>query len=150
MLRSFKERILQMLCFEVIGLVLSMPVFVALTSVGKHDALLTLIMLSLTIMFWTGVHNFLFDWIEFQMTRRVASDRPNSMRIIHAISHEITSVVVSLPILIWLSGLSWQEALLVDLGLTIFYVAYAFIFYRIYDAMRPIQTMNLNLQGIKT
>lgn len=66
----------------------------------------------------------------------------------HAISHEVTSIVVSLPILIWLGGLGWKEALLADIGLTIFYMAYALVFYRIYDAMRPVQTVNL--QGIKT
>ena len=48
-----------------------------------------------------------------------------------------------MPILIWLGGLSWQEALLADIGLTLFYTAYAFIFYRINDALRPMQTLQL-------
>lgn len=148
MLRSFRERILQTLCFEFFGLILTVPVFATLTQVGEHDALITLTVLSIAVMFWTGIHNFLFDWIEFRYTQRVASDRPNGMRVIHAMSHEITAVVFSLPILIWLSGLSWQEALVADIGLTIFYALYALVFYRIYDAMRPVQTMNL--QGMNT
>ena len=77
------------------------------------------------------------------MTGRVASERSNKMRIVHAISHEITAIAFSMPILIWLGGLSWQEALLADIGLTLFYTAYAFIFYRIYDALRPMQTLQL-------
>lgn len=81
-----------------------------------------------------------------RVPQRLASDRPTSMRLVHALSHEVSAIVVSLPVLIWLSGLSWQEALLADIGLTLFYAAYAFIFYRIYDAVRPVQTVQL--QGI--
>ena len=82
MLRSLKERILQTLCFEVLGLVLFVPAFAAMTPIRGLDALLTLTAMSVAVMLWTGVHNFLFDWIEFQMTRRVASGRPNKMRLI--------------------------------------------------------------------
>ncbi len=146
MLRRLQERILQTACFELGGLVLSLPVFAALTQAGESDALITLVAVSIAVMCWAGFHNFLFDWVEFRVTGRVASDRPNSMRLIHAISHEASAIVVSLPILIWLSGLSWQEALLADIGLTLFYAVYAFIFYRIYDAVRPVQAVQL--QGI--
>lgn len=146
MLRSLKERILQTACFELGGLLLSVPVFAALTKAGEFDALLTLVAISVAVMCWAGLHNYLFDWVEFRLTQRLASDRPTSMRLVHALSHEVSAIVVSLPVLIWLSGLSWQEALLADIGLTLFYAAYAFIFYRIYDAVRPVQTVQL--QGI--
>ena len=146
MLRTFKERVIQTSCFEIGGLALSVPVFASLTQSGEFDALITLVAVSLAIMCWTFFHNYIFDWAEFRMTRQVASDRPNGRRLIHAFSHEATSVVVSLPILIWLSELSWQEALIADIGLTLFYTAYAFIFYRIYDAVRPVQTVQL--QGV--
>ena len=143
MLRSLKERILQTLCFEIGGLILTVPVFAALTPTGESHALLTLAVISAAIMCWVGVHNTVFDWAEFHMTGRIASERSNKMRIVHAISHEITAIAFSMPILIWLGGLSWQEALLADIGLTLFYTAYAFIFYRIYDALRPMQTLQL-------
>ncbi len=143
MLRSLKERILQTACFEVVGIILSVPVFAALTPAGESEALLTLVALSITAMSWGAIHNFLFDWIEFQMTRRVASDRPDSMRIAHALSGEVTTVFFSMPLLIWLSGLSWQEAVFTNIGLTLFYVIYAFIFYRVYDAVRPVQGVQL-------
>ena len=146
MLRSLKERILQTLCFEVGGLILSVPVFAVLTKAGESDALVTLATISVAVMCWAGIHNTLFDWVEFRFTQRLASDRPNSMRIIHALSHELSAVIFSLPILMWLSGLSWQEALLADIGLTVFYTLYAFVFYRIYDVVRPVQ--KYHLQGV--
>ena len=141
MLRSLQERILQKICFEIGGITLSVPVFAALTPAGESEALLTLVALSMTVMCWGGIHNFLFDWAEFQMTRRVASDRPNSMRVAHALSYEATSVAFSMPLLMWLSGFSWQEAVFTNIGLTLFYVVYAFIFYRVYDKVRPVQTI---------
>jgi uncharacterized membrane protein len=70
---------------------------------------------------------------------RVASDRPQKWRVVHAVSHEATTVVVTLPILVWLGGHGWGEALLLDLGLTVLYAVYAYGFHLVYDRLRPVR-----------
>jgi uncharacterized membrane protein len=41
-------------------------------------------------------------------------------RIIHALSHELSSVVVSLPLMLWIGGLTWQQELMANVGLIVF------------------------------
>ena len=142
MLRTMPERILQTVCFEVIGLIITMPVFAHFTKTGESETFLALFAISVGVICWSAIHNYLFDWTEFRLTQRVASDRTNTMRIIHALSHELSSVVVSLPLMLWIAGLTWQQALMANVGLTIFYTVYAFVFYRIYDALRPMEPVN--------
>jgi uncharacterized membrane protein len=72
------------------------------------------------------------------LSGRVASDRPHRWRMVHAVSHEASTVVVTLPILIWLGGFSFWQALAVDLGLTLIYMVYAYGFHLVYDRLRPV------------
>ena len=41
-------------------------------------------------------------------------------RIIQALSHELSSVVVSLPLMLWIGGLTWQQELMANVGLIVF------------------------------
>jgi uncharacterized membrane protein len=95
--------------------------------------------LALAVMLWSPVHNTLFDMAEWRLARRVASDRPHRLRLLHALSHETTSLVVTVPILMSLGGLTLAEAVLADLGLTAIYAAYAYGFHLLYDHLRPVR-----------
>ena len=46
---------------------------------------------------------------------------------------------MSLPIVMWWTGMSWLEALLADIALALAYVAYAFVFNLAYDRVFPIK-----------
>ena len=46
--------------------------------------------------------------------------------------------------MLWIAGLTWQQALMANVGLTVFYTVYAFVFYRIYDALCPIEPVNFS------
>jgi uncharacterized membrane protein len=59
--------------------------------------------------------------------------------VVHAISHEATTLVVTLPILMGLGGLTFWTALVVDLGLTLLYTGYAYVFHNVYDRLRPMR-----------
>ena len=150
MLRSLKERVIQTVSFEVSELIITVPIFAYLTQTSESESLIVLVVIAIAAMLWTAIHNTLFDLAELKLSKRVASDRLNGMRIIHAVSHAVSFVVVSVPILVLLGGLTWQEALLADLGLTVLDAAYAFIFFRVYDFVRPITqtTHTPNLQGV--
>jgi len=140
MLRSLKERIIQTISFEVSELIITVPIFAYFTQTSESDSLIILVVIAIAAMLWTGIHNTLFDWAELKISKRVASDRLNGMRIIHAVSHAV----------VLLGGLTWQEALLADLGLTVLDAAYAFIFFRVYDFVRPVTQAipTPNLQGV--
>jgi uncharacterized membrane protein len=91
------------------------------------------------VLVWSPIHNTLFDWADYRLSGRLASDRPQRWRVVHAISHEATTLVVTLPILMGLGGLTFWTALVVDMGLTFLYTAYAYVFHNLYDRLRPVR-----------
>lgn len=142
-LRTPRERLIQTIAYEIGGICLSVPLFVVFGDGTTGEAFVLVLALSAAVLIWSPVHNTLFDWADFRLSGRLASDRPQRWRIVHAISHETTTVVVTLPILIWLGGLSFMAALLVDLGLTLLYAAYAYMFHLLYDRLRPMRPVSL-------
>lgn len=138
-LRSPRERALQTLLFEVGGLLLVAPLYALVFSAPMEESFLIIAALAVAVMIWSPIHNTIFDVLDLRMTGRVASDRPHGLRIIHAVSHESTSLVVTVPLLIWLGGHSLMEAILLDIGLTIVFAIYAYVFNIIYDRLRPVR-----------
>jgi uncharacterized membrane protein len=137
-LRTVKERIYQSLAFELGGLILAAPLYGLIFGHGTAQSLTLLATLSLAVMAWAPVHNTLFDLADFNRTGRSASSRPHGLRIIQALSQETTVIVVTLPLVMLIGGHGFKEALMVDLGLTLFYAAYAYCFHIVFDWLRPI------------
>jgi uncharacterized membrane protein len=137
-LRTFKERLYQTLAFELGGLVLAAPLYGLIFGQSGAQSLTLLAALSLAVMLWTPIHNTLFDLADFKRTGRSASDRPHGIRILQALSQESTVIVVTLPLVMQIGGHGFKEALLVDLGLTLFYAAYAYLFHIVFDWLRPV------------
>jgi uncharacterized membrane protein len=137
-LRCTKERILQTLCFEAGGLLLVAPVYASFSGKSAAGSLGLLLVLSVLMMMWSPLHNTAFDWCEARHSRRVASDRPHALRFVHAASHEVTSIAVTLPALMVLGGHSFWGAVVVDIGLTAAYAAYAYVFHIVFDWLRPV------------
>jgi uncharacterized membrane protein len=137
-LRSPRERSVQTLCYEAGGLLLPVPLYLFYSGQETGAGALLMLALSGAVMIWSPAHNTIFDWADLRLSGRVASDRPQAWRVVHAISHEVTTVVVTLPILIWMGGHGLREALLLDLGLTLLYALYAYGFHLVYDRLRPV------------
>lgn len=138
-LRSPRERIIQTLAYEFGGLLLSIPLYLFYSGHASQDGAVTMVALSIAVMIWSPVHNTVFDWLDLRLTGRLASDRPQKWRVVHAISHETTTVVVTTPLLVWLGGHGWVEALLVDMALGAVYAGYAYVFHILYDRLRPVR-----------
>lgn len=138
MLRTGPERLWQALAFETWGLVFVVPVYEATFGRASGQALGLMVALSLAVLIWTPLHNAAFDRIEYRMTGRAATERPHVLRLVHAISHEVTPIFITLPLIMWIGEHSLTDALGVNMGLTLFYVGYAYVFYLIYDHLRPL------------
>lgn len=137
-LRSPRERALQTIAYEVGGLILAIPLYLVYTGGGTGEGALVMAALSVAVLIWSPLHNTAWDWLEWRRVRRLASDRPQRWRALHAVSHEATTVAVTLPILVWLGGHGWLEALVLDLALTLLYAGYAYVFHNVYDRLRPV------------
>ena len=129
---------LQTLCFEAGGLLLVAPLYALVAGAGAAESFLLIAVLALVVMGWSAAFNTAFDLVEHRQTGRVASDRPVRLRVLHAVLHEASAVVVTWPVIVALTDLSWGAALVADIGLTAVYAAYGYAFHRVYDAWRPV------------
>jgi uncharacterized membrane protein len=137
-LRSMRERIYQTLAYEVIGLAVITPIVAVVGGFSGHDSLVLLFFVSIACMVWSPVHNTVFDVIDWTASHRLASDRPQSLRIVHAASHELTSVLATTPVIMLIGNLGMMDALALDLALSVAYTAYAYLFHMAYDLLRPV------------
>ena len=138
-LRCVRERIYQTLAYELGGLLLATPLYSIMFGASQLASLTLTMALSLAVMFWSPIHNTAFDWVEWQWTGRVASDRPRTLRLVHAAMHEATSAIVTLPLIMGLGGHSLWTSFGIDMGLTLLYTAYAYFFHQLYDSLRPVR-----------
>ena len=137
-LRSRRERIVQTLWFEGIGLLLVAPIYGWATGTGLTDSLALVAAVSVAVMVWAALFNTAFDRAEMRLTGRVASDRPHRLRLAHALLFEASAAVVSCPVIVLMTGLGWLDALLTDIALTLAYSAYGYLFHWAFDRLRPV------------
>jgi uncharacterized membrane protein len=137
-LRCWKERALQTLCYEGGGLLLVAPLYAALFGTTAKESFTLLLVLAALVMLWSPLHNTAFDLVDARVNARVASARPQGLRLLHALSLESTCVLFTLPVVMWLGGHGFWAALAVDVGLTLAYTAYAYVFHLTFDWLRPV------------
>jgi uncharacterized membrane protein len=137
-LRSSRERLIQTLCFEGVGLVVVAPLYAWVAGAGLGESLAMIAAVSATVMAWAAAFNTVFDRIEHARTGRVASDRPHRWRTVHALALEASAALVSCPVIYAMTPLSWAQALLADLGLTLVYAVYGYLFHWVFDRLRPV------------
>ena len=134
-MRSTKDRIRQAISFELIGLLISVPLaaFVFGFDTGK-TGILGVIGATLATT-WNYVFNLLFD---HGLKRLTGSTRKSlKLRLLHAVSFELGLMLAFLPIIAWWMGIGLLEALVVDIAFVVFYLVYAFVFTWCYDTLFP-------------
>ena len=138
-LRSSRERVIQTLSYEIGSVLVAAPVYQWVFGVSAGESLQLLLTLSVAVMLWLPVYSSVFDWLDARWFRRVASDRRGTSRCVHAFCYELSTLIVTVPLIVWMGEYTWLEALLLDLGLTVFYTAYAWFFDWGFDRLRPVR-----------
>ena len=137
-IRNLRERAIQTLWFELIGLALVAPPFAFFAGTTAGESFSLLLVLALVVTLWSGLYNSAVDLAELRLTGRVASERPHRWRVLHTIGLEASAIVLTWPLVVAFTPLGWQEALLADIGLTLAYVAYGYVFHLAFDRLRPV------------
>ena len=144
MIRSTKERILQASLYEFGGIAFAAPLYALVFDASSTTSILLMFMLSVVCSIWYTIFNTLFDRVEWKATGQTASNRTTPLRVVHAAFLEISSIIVSVPVIMYFGHHSFLEAVLIDIGLSVFYVGYAYLFHLIFDYLRPVQFEELN------
>lgn len=136
--RNLRERVIQTLWFELLGLALVAPLFAYFSGATVGESFTLLLVLALVVTLWSGLYNGAFDLAELRLAGRVASDRPHRWRAVHAIGLETSAIVLTWPLVVAFTPLGWHEALVAEVGLTLAYVAYGYVFHLAFDRLRPV------------
>lgn len=131
--KTTSERFFHALAFEVLAVAICAPLGAWLIDRPVvHMGLLTLT-ISLIAMGWNMVFNILFDHAEQAWRFR----RNLGARVVHAGLFELGLLLLTVPLIAWWLDMGLWQALLLDLGLVLFFVPYTMAFNWVYDWLRP-------------
>jgi uncharacterized membrane protein len=138
-IRNFRERIFQAVTCELGGILIATPLYALVAGAGPQESLVLIVTLSVVATVWVLVHNTIFDLVEWRLTHRSASDRPRTLRMAHAVSLEVTLMILTVPVIWIMGGHSFWQAIALDLGLSLVYLIYVYVFHLAYDWVRPVR-----------
>lgn len=132
--RSSKERAFHAITFELVALLICAPLFAFLLNRSVSEmGLMTLIIATIAVI-WNFIYNALFD----RVTRSFIKERGLIVRIIHALIFEVGLIFITVPIIAWLLKMTLLEALMMDIGILLFFLPYTVIFNWVYDVVRKV------------
>lgn len=138
-MRSTADRIRHTVLFEILALAISAPLASWILDKGILHVGAISVVLSLIAMLLNYVFNLHFDKMLILFGRPVHV-RPLWIRIVHAVLFEACLIILTLPLVAWWLDMSLWEAFLVDIGFTLFFLFYAFVFNWGYDIVFPMPT----------
>lgn len=130
--KSLTERFLHAFFFEIIAIGLSAPVAAWAMHQPVFDMGLLTAMVAFIALIWNMTYNAGFERLE----RRFGLRRNLWVRICHASGFELGLVLIVVPLAAWWLAISMWEAFMLDLGLLMFYLPYAFFYNLAYDKLR--------------
>ncbi len=136
-MRSTRDRLRHAILFEILGLALIVPL--GSLVFGLHGSEMGVIGAgsALAATAWNYVYNLGFD---HAMQRLVGHTRKSlALRVGHALLFEVGLLMILLPPIAWYLGIGPMQALVMDLAIAAFYVAYAFAFNLAYDRVFPLR-----------
>ena len=135
-MRSLQDRIRHALSFEIIGLLLVIPLGALLFGMPMEDiGVLGLVSATLATI-WNYVYNLGFDHA-MQRLKGTTLKTP-AIRVGHAVLFELGLLIVLMPFIAWYLNISLAHALVMDISFALFYVVYAFVFNWSYDRVFPL------------
>ncbi|MFZ9034553.1 MAG: PACE efflux transporter [Francisellaceae bacterium] len=129
---SFKTRVIHMLLFEIIGLLLVVPLAIGFVDHSPAALGVMAVLLATIAMFWVFIYNWVFDYVEACLGGR-RFERSIWLRVFHSIGFEFSLCAVTLPFIAMGLGVTMVEAFILDLAFIGFYLIYALLFNWIFD-----------------
>lgn len=134
-MRTRLDRIRHAISFEIVGLVIIIAAFKQFGFDAGHVGVLGIV-LSVIATGWNYIYNIGFDKVMFRRYGHI--NKTPAIRILHALGFEGGLVVITVPMIAWFLKVDLIQALVMDIGLVIFYVVYAYIFNLCYDKLFPV------------
>ena len=135
-MRSTADRIRHALLFEIVGIILILPLGIWLFDMRLEDMGVISVGSAIIATIWNYIFNVLFDR---GMMRWAGTTRKSlRLRVLHAFLFEAGLVLILLPAMAIYLGITFYEALVLDAAIVLFYLVYAFLYNLAYDRIFPI------------
>ncbi|TWF53171.1 PACE efflux transporter [Neorhizobium alkalisoli] len=135
-MRSTRDRIRHAIGFELIGLLIIIPLGSLAFHIPASDIGIVGIVSATIATIWNYLYNLGFD--RLMRWKTGGTLKTPIVRVLHAILFEAGLLVILLPFMAWKLGISLTEALVMDIAFALFYVVYAFVFNWAYDRLFPL------------
>lgn len=129
-MRPALRRVVYISLYEAIAIVIVSLGLHAMTGGGLLHASALAVMTSAVAVVWNLVFNHAFEWWE---ARQAVRGRSIARRVAHAVGFEGGLVALLVPLMAWWLDVSLLEALLMDVGLVVFFLVYTFVFTWAFD-----------------
>ncbi|HEY8938907.1 MAG TPA: PACE efflux transporter [Cellvibrio sp.] len=129
-MQGVKRRVVYVGLYEFIAIVLSAILLEIMSNAGAAESLGLAVAASAVAIIWNLVFNNLFERWE---ASRKQQGRSLAVRVLHAIGFEGGLLVFLIPLVAWWYDVSFWQALLMDLGLLLFFLVYTFVFTWAFD-----------------
>ncbi|MBN9336077.1 PACE efflux transporter [Devosia sp.] len=135
-MRTTADRIRHAVSFEVIGIIIATPLAAFAFHLPGGDSAVVVVASATVAMVWNYIYNLGFDHLMQRFTGGTAKTTP--IRVAHAVLFELGLLMIMLPLVAWYLQISLWQALVMDIALALFYMAYAFVFNWAYDRVFPL------------
>ena len=129
-LQGFQRKLVYISLYELIAIVIASTGLAAGAGASLERAGAIAVASSVIAVVWNLVYNTLFERWEARQSVRGRSVR---RRMAHAIGFELGFLVVLVPLFAWWFGIGLQHALVLEIGLALFFLAYTFAFNWTFD-----------------
>lgn len=129
-MQGIKRKVVYIGLFELIAIAVTTVGFSWFSGQGAERAGVVAVLTSVVAVAWNLAYNTAFEKWESRQTVR---GRSFKRRVAHALGFEGGLTVILVPLLAWLLQVTLWQALVLDLGLIVFFLAYAFVFNLAFD-----------------
>ena len=136
-MRTHRDRIRHAVGFEIIGLILSIPIMSFFFSFDIKDIGVIAIVGSIMATIWNYGFNIVFDKGMVRFKR--STFKTPAIRVLHVLLFESGLLMLYLPMVAWYLGISIWQAFIMDASLVGFYLFYNLSYNWAYDKIFPIQ-----------
>jgi len=135
-MRSTRDRVRHAIGFEMVGLVLVIPIGVLAFQLSVQDTGVVAVASATLAMIWNYVFNLGFD---HAMQRLTGGTRKTfAQRMAHAVLFEAGLLLALLPLIATYLGITLWQAFVMDMAFALFYMVYALIYNWVYDRAFPL------------
>lgn len=136
-MRTHRDRIRHAVGFEIIALILSIPIMSFFFSFDIKDIGVIAIVGSIMATIWNYGFNIVFDKGMVRFKR--STFKTPAIRVLHILLFESGLLMLYLPMVAWYLGISIWQAFIMDASLVGFYLFYNLSYNWAYDKIFPIQ-----------